>query len=335
VGSNPTLPSNKKLMNSELLNFIKTLSENDTKNLCQKTLKTTEEVGELAKAVLPFENAAGTLHRFSDRSKILDNVADVMLSAISIAYDLKFSNEEIERAMVDKSEKWHGIQVKEKGIKFPLPFEIHVTIERPDDIEKFKSFCKSIGVKPIVIDLEKNDQVVMQDVMTSSVHFGDNRSAYNEAERITKALRDGFTAEFNGVAHSVYKYQFKVLRTKIETVPWHPAAPSLYDDNRAPEGSYFESHLRIVAKPADRELLAKVAYHNHAHLSRNFFKKLNDEQYILMMTLRSEHDTREEFEDRVKALKKDLTDLKFDVDKTEIEFAIYDTKTSHDKAWIG
>jgi hypothetical protein len=52
------------MINPDLIEFIKTLSLNDKKTLTQKALKTSEEVGELAKAVLPFEGAAGTLHRF-------------------------------------------------------------------------------------------------------------------------------------------------------------------------------------------------------------------------------------------------------------------------------
>jgi len=314
-------------MNQKLLNFIRTLSENDKKNLCQKALKTTEEVGELAKAILPFENAAGTLHRFSDRNKILENVVDVFLSSISIAYDMKFTEQEIEDMIWEKSKKWQGIQAKEQGIKFPLPYEIHVTVERPKDIEGFKSFCKTIGVKPIIIDLEKNDELVMQDVMTSSVHMGDNRSAYEEAKRIKEVLECGDYLLLN---------DYTVLRTKIETVPWHPAAPSSKDENsKMPPNCYFESHVRIVAKESDRESLNRIATVYNAHLSRNFFKKLNDEEYIIMMTLRSYDDTTESFKEKVEVLKKSLMVLDFTVDKTEIEFAIYDTKLTHDVAWIG
>jgi hypothetical protein len=46
--------------------------------------------------------------------------------------------------------------------------------------------------------------------MTSSKHFGDNRSAYDESLRIVNELKD---------------YGYKVVRSKIESVPWHPAAP--------------------------------------------------------------------------------------------------------------
>ncbi len=330
-------------MTKDLLAFIRTLSENDKKILCQKVLKTTEEVGELAKAVLPFENAAGTLHRFSDRKKILDNVVDVALSALSIAYDLKFSDEEIEEMMLLKSKKWQGIQAVEDEIEFPLPYEIHVSIERPKNIDRFKIICQSIGVKPIVIDLEKNDELVMQDVMTSSVHYGDNRSAYEEAKRIgdelEKSIRETTFGPIDsgGMVSKTHTNHpgYNVLRTKIETVPWHPAAPSIKHGNSVmPEDCYFESHIRIIAKEKDKRMLAIIARMFQAHLSRNFFKKLNNEQYIIMMTLRSYVDTYENFKSKVNSLHEELLSTGFTVDKLEIEFAIYDTKISHDYKWL-
>jgi hypothetical protein len=42
-----------------------------------------------------------------------------------------------------------------------------------------------IEVKPIVLDLEMKEGSI-KDIMTSSKHFGDNRSAYDESLRIVK-----------------------------------------------------------------------------------------------------------------------------------------------------
>ena len=44
-------------MNKELLKLIKELSLKDKKSLSQKALKTSEETGELARVILPFDNA--------------------------------------------------------------------------------------------------------------------------------------------------------------------------------------------------------------------------------------------------------------------------------------
>ena len=92
-------------MNQQLLNYIQELSKKDKKTLSQKALKVAEESGELAKAVLPFDSAYATRHRFVDKTKILEEVCDTILASISIAYDLDFSHEEIEEMMYTKSQK--------------------------------------------------------------------------------------------------------------------------------------------------------------------------------------------------------------------------------------
>lgn len=52
----------------DINNYIKSLSLKDKKTLSQKCLKLTEEVGELAKAILPYDSAHGTNHRFIERT---------------------------------------------------------------------------------------------------------------------------------------------------------------------------------------------------------------------------------------------------------------------------
>lgn len=310
-------------MNQELLKFIKDLSEKDSKNLTGKGFKATEELGELAKAILPYESASGTLHRFVHKRQILENAIDLILCAYSIAYDLKYSDQDIEDMLKEKSIKWAGIQAKEGKINFPLPFEIHVTVDALMDeksIEVFKQTCAEIKVKPIIIDLEKDGQVIMKDAMTSSVHFGDNTSAIKAANSI------GNHFKING---------YDVLRVKIETVPWHPAAPSINDVNfKMPEDSYFESHLRVITTKENKRILESIANKFNAHVSRNFFKKINDAEYIIMVTLRDYKSSSEVFIERVEKLKSVLKDAAFAVDKTEIEFAVYDTNIEHDIEWI-
>jgi NTP pyrophosphatase (non-canonical NTP hydrolase) len=311
-------------MKSNIYEFIKTLSENDKKNLTGKGLKSVEEVGELAKAILPYENASGTLHRFVQRREILDAAADVILCALSIAYDLNYSDEEIESMMHEKASKWAGIQAKEGLATFPLPYEIHITVDlskSPErSIDSFKAFCIQNDLKPIVIQLEKDSKLVMNDVMTSSVHYGDNNTAMSKAYSIANRLsRD----------------EYNVTRVKIETIPWHPAAPSELDkDHIMPENSYFESHIRIVTKKIRKFELEEIARNFKAHISRNYFKKINDDEYIIMMTLRSATDYRERFQRRVEELKTLITDNGFLVDKTEIEFAVHDSNVNHDIEWL-
>lgn len=345
---------------TNLNKYIRQLSLKDKKTLSQKALKTCEEVGELAKAILPFDSAPGTNHRFIDREKILEEIADVYLTNISIAYSLDFTDEEIEDMIQKKSIKWQEIQFKEDNSSFPLPFEIHVSVDfdelftniwsekiqsegvikypiedrkserkkwMSNILDKFKDDCFKIGVKPIIIDLEINDGSIIKDVMTSSKHFGDNRSAYEESERISNKL---------------FNFGYKVIRKKIETVPWHSAAPII--DGPIPNDCYFESHIGVVITPDEKkELNSFVSNLNIEEnvlggvvkLSQNFFKKSKDgSKFINMITYRNNVCGYKTFKNEIELIKELLTLNGFIYEKVEIEYAIYDTNTTHDDVWI-
>jgi NTP pyrophosphatase (non-canonical NTP hydrolase) len=325
--------------------YIKDLSIKDKKTLSQKTLKLVEEVGELARVILPYDSAHGTNHRFTDRDAILEELVDVYLTNISISHSLGFTDEEFNDMLVKKTEKWGSLQAKEEQATFPLPFEIHVTVdmERIIDgdgdstngkklfIKDFKNQCLSIGVKPIVIDLEINDGSVIKDIMTSSKHFGDNRSAYEESERIVKELR-----------HRGYN----VVRNKIESVPWHPAAPVISRGEAIPNGCYFESHIGVTIYPEQKEdlqtFIRSTLTNGHlielsgtTKLSQNFFKKSNDgSKFVNMLTYRSNMCGRPKFTLEVEGIKHLLKEEGFDFEKVELEYAVYDTNVTHDAKWI-
>jgi DNA-binding transcriptional MerR regulator len=312
-------------MNKELLDYIQTLSLRDKKSLAEKTLKVSEEQGELSKAVLPFVSAYATNHRFVDKYKILEEVSDTILSAISIAYDLGFSHEEIEEMMDKKSRYWQELQNKEDAAQFPLPFEIHLTVELPTKkeevenyIREFKEVCVIVGVKPIMLDLENNDISVMKDLMTSSKHYGDNRSVYEECQRINGEL---------------FKFGFVVVRQKIETVPWHPGSPRKPIDVM-PKGCYFESHLAIEMDGSLRKQNQLRNILSDGHLSKNVFKKSSDDQYIQMLTFREYNTYKLFFEQKIKNEILRLESFGFRIAKHEVEFCLYDTKNSHDYLWL-
>ncbi len=338
--------------------YIKDLSIKDKKTLSQKALKLVEEVGELSRVILPYDSAHGTNHRFTDRDAILEELVDVYLTNISISHSLGFTDEEFNDMLVKKSEKWGSLQAKEERATFPLPYEIHVTVEVDleigdgdvvnswsGSISDFRDDCKDIGVKPIVIDLEISDGSTLKDVMTSSKHFGDNRTAYEESERIVKELK------YRG---------YKVVRNKIETVPWHPAAPQdkdkdhpLWNGDPIPNGCYFESHIGvIVTKETKPDLEELVEFLNEsicefsgtAKLSKNFFKKAEDGNFINMLTYRSNMANAKEFEGEVRSIEKIISGKNdwsmldrfrsFEYEKVEIEYAVYDTNVTHDAKWI-
>ena len=338
--------------------YIKDLSIKDKKTLSQKALKLVEEVGELSRVILPYDSAHGTNHRFTDRDAILEELIDVYLTNISISHSLGFTDEEFNDMLVKKTEKWGSLQVKEEKATFPLPFEIHVTVDVDleigegdvlnswsGSISRFKEDCVEIEVKPIVIDLEINDGSILKDVMTSSKHFGDNRSAYEESERIVSELKDK---------------GYKVVRNKIETVPWHPAAPQnrdkdhpLFHGEPIPNGCYFESHIGIIISPEEKEDLNELVdflnesiceFSGTAKLSRNFFKRTESGKFVNMLTYRSNMVTYKEFESEVRSIEKIISGKndwsllsnfkKFDYEKVEIEYAVYDTNVTHDAKWI-
>lgn len=302
----------------ELLQFIHELSTKDPKTLPQKALKTQEEVGELAKAILPFTEAPDSSHRFSDKNKILEECADVILCALSVAYNLGSTNEEIESMLWDKSQYWASLQKREKKNPFPLPFELHVTVSPDSNMQSFKNVCKEIGVKATILELFDNKgKKVLDDAMTSSHFFGNNQEAYEKLNEIKNKLQR------NG---------FDVIREKIETVPWHPAAPS-NKGNKKHRNSYFESHTDVFVEKKQEKIIKKMIKEKGYGLSQNT-KKVFEEGSIMSITVRDYSCSFEDFELKVKDLEFQLDKFNIKRDKTLSEFAIYDTKISHDKDWL-
>jgi len=303
--------------------FIRELSSQDKKTLSQKALKVAEEAGELAKVVLPFDNASGTIHRFIDKKRILEEVVDTYLTSISIAYSLGFTDEEIDDMILHKAKKWADIQKAEAKVQGNIPYEIHVTVNLvADDTVNFVESCRKIDVKPIVLALQTKGGD-LTDVMTSSVHLGNNRSAYEEMKRITNELK---------------RQGYKVVREKIETVPWHPAAPSSKTSIlKMPEDCYFETHIGVnlsTTEPDRKEALQSIADYFDAHMSRNAFKMHDDGTYMQMITFRKYEGTFESFEGEANTLNGMIVLEGFEVEKRVTEFSIYDTKVSHDSEWL-
>jgi NTP pyrophosphatase (non-canonical NTP hydrolase) len=316
------------MINPELIDFIKSLSLNDTKTLTQKALKTSEEVGELAKAVLPFEGAAGTLHRFTDKEKILEESCDVLLCALSVANQIA-SEKEIEDMLWAKAKKWSELQHREGNTKFPIPYEIHVTVNKDADFEKFKNTCDRVGVKALAISLySKTGEVILDEVMTSCKFIGDNLTAYKKLCETADALvQDGFS----------------IIRKKIETVPWHPAAPSM-DGHRDMRNKYFESHIEIMCSDTylsniNEKLLDGSSWGDH-HISINTSKKMEaDGRRPILITIREYDTIYEKFRASTRLLYDSLVSLGSiygwdSVQKPVIEFSLYDTNITHDDSWI-
>lgn len=314
-------------MNKGTVDFIKSLSQQDPKTLSQKALKGSEEMGELSKKVLSFEGAAHTAHRFVRAQEILEECADVMLCVMSMAYSLGFDDSELESMLIEKANKWQSLIGREKRTRFPLAYEMHVTVDTPGELEQFRQVCSTLGVKPIVLALQ--ERAAAQDitqVMTSSNFAGDDHGAGQELYRISSGLKAaGYT----------------ISREKIECAPWHPAAPLDGDVGKSmPPGCYFEAHLQVelvcenqFEQAAKESSLKVIALEHAAHYSRNMFKQYAELHYTRMLTVRGYTGTYEDFKKKVQALAIQLRQNGFDIQKEVIEFALFDNNTALDKTW--
>lgn len=295
---------------------IKELSMKDSKNLSQMGLKLMEECGELAKVLLPFDNADGTRHRFVDRTALTDGVVDVILVARSILHKLKISDEKVQAMTAKKVHRWEKLQSIPSYETYP--YEIHITVAQAPSYETFLIDCKDIGVKAVVLDLHTKSSGTIKDVMTSSTMIGTNQSVIDEVDRITLAL------ESRG---------YRVVRQKIETVPWHPHTAS----DRT-EDNYFEAHIPVTIGDGVTEY-DKLKYlskrYPGCHLSRNALKKHNDGTVVMMVTMRHNDCSHDDFVKRVNQLRAGLAGEGYDISpKDMVEWAIYDNNVRHDGVWM-
>lgn len=311
------------MLTNKLLEYVRFLSKNDIKTLSQKVTKTAAELGELSEAVLPFDNAYSCRYKFVEKKHILDESVDVILCALSIAYDLGYNDEEIEEMMWKKSKKWHGRQNDEKKVDFNIPYEIHITVAPTSDKEEFKLACEKLNVKATILDLQDQDnKTIMQDIMTSSIYIGDNKGVLAEIERIKNGLTD-----------------FTIVRSKIETVPFHPSAPQNVKENKPEEETYyFEAHLNVLLPhDIDKILYAKFLKLTDSysiHFSQNLKKVYNDGTRVISLTYRETGTDRADFDFCLGEFKKGLSGLDIKIEDEIVEFAIYDDCVLHDEQWV-
>ena len=199
-----------------------------------------------------------------------------------------------------------------------FPHEIHVSV-RGSSLADFRADCAALGVKPLVLDLQDREGLsVMTDVMTSSKMRGTTEEALLTARRLSDDLSERGHA---------------VVRMKVETVPWHPMTPRRGDGRAMPTDCYFESHIAVRTTAERLDALSEAARLSGCHRSRNPLKE-DASGLTVMLTLRLTSGCLEEFRDRVDALSAILTEFGFEVLKTEVEFAVRDSRIGHDRAWI-
>lgn len=190
------------------------------------------------------------------------------------------------------------------------PFEIHLTVSIDSLVEqaRFIDVCNEMDVKAIVVGLTEEHK----DVMTSSRI----KTTYCRAMVSAKSLATELT-----------KQGFNVIRIKLETIPQYLESDIVLED------TYYEGHLQIKVNPnTDYDLLNDICSMYKAHRSRNLFKGTADSG-IQMVTLRG-YETRSAFLQEITLLSSLLYERFGSVDKTELEYVIYDSNKSHDdRAW--
>ena len=101
-----------------------------------------------------------------------------------------------------------------------------------------------------------------------------------------------------------------------------------------PGDCYFEAHIGCIITPEEKSKLANIADGNDCHMSRNFFKKMEDGKFVNMITYRKYDGTYDDFIKTVESIKGVLKFHDIHFEKVITEFAIYDTKVSHDFLWL-
>jgi hypothetical protein len=191
-------------------------------------------------------------------------------------------------------------------------FEIHLTVQT-DNIEKFKSDCLLVGVKPLLIELQNQagKKKLQTDVMTAK--------SFKEGDWVVEL--DKMVADFD-------KLGYEVIRRKVEVDPNHYGIESVTGDY------YYESHVRVETTHKKLPVLAALSELNKFHLSRNKFKVINHKRWYQMATLRMYDRTLTEFKNTINDFLLDIGAHELKYDKIEVECAIYDSNVKHDNVWI-
>jgi hypothetical protein len=201
-------------------------------------------------------------------------------------------------------------------------YEIHITVNT-NNIAEFKTICELEKIKPIILDLQDREgNTIFHDVMTSSKYTGTSPLTFA-----------------NKLADKLKTHGLPISRIKIEATPYNDLVPTQSNKKNIELNCYFESHLRINTNIISLPLLKIICSKNNAHLSVNIFKTRNVgfstfTPIQILATLRQNKGNYEEFLEQVYNFKVGLIDNDFNVDKTEIEYAIYDSNIDHDQHWI-
>jgi hypothetical protein len=202
----------------------------------------------------------------------------------------------------------------EANLAYVGSHEIHVTTDpETTDPNHFRRACGKIGVKAHFIYNEFPDGSTQTDYLTGSQCYGDRNAAFADLGRISTGLTE------SGLA---------VVREKIEVSPQHPEAQRA--TTQVEPGHYFESHFVLPDLPTIHGWRMLDWEGTPLLISSTDNKRA---QGLLFATLRHYSTTAAEFCQRIDALYSALSE-QIAVTRPTVEYALYDTNTKHDAAWV-
>ena len=142
-------------------------------------------------------------------------------------------------------------------------FQVHITVEKLDNIADYIKLCEIYNVKPVLIKLAKGN-FVNQPMYTQHIVAENFDNALLEVDKVKNIFID------NG---------FNIVRTKIEinaasVIDYFQIDVDKWQNTQYREScidkikdSYFEVHIKI--KYNDIDLLKEIAIKNNLYLSQN------------------------------------------------------------------
>lgn len=200
-------------------------------------------------------------------------------------------------------------------------FEVHITVKNYslEMQEKFKKTCSENACKAVLIELPYGE--FSTQLMTSSYHRGSLKQVHTQAYELSQIFaRQGFD----------------ISRTKIEAMFSNKGVPE--DDEEAeslsPE-NYFEFHIKVPIRNDDNlETIHRICKEHNAHLSRNGFKKIDQNSSQRFVTQRMYGMGRKVAAERFNKCVEDLKSAGYPILSTQREYAVFDSNIGIDKGWI-
>jgi hypothetical protein len=193
-----------------------------------------------------------------------------------------------------------------------MEFEIHVTVKdlKIDEKESFVEFCKSEGVKPVMIVLDQGDYI--NQPMISAVIRHDSFQEANE--------------EIETLATKMQNKGFSVVRKKVEISP--KKETYFYEPVVKNSKPYYEWHGKVLVDDVD--MLKKLCEGQGGRISRN---SLNADGKKRFITVR-DYEGSKPFYERVENIHRILDANDIGLLKEEYELCIYDSREGLDSGWI-